>query len=85
MLTVVPRAWLRLLSCLFGRVDARLVHGAIRNVVADVDSWDDRRLDVGFTLRDLRRLRTAAVDQHSDAEAGGTVAGSRTSGDAHGW
>jgi hypothetical protein len=85
MLTVVPRACLRLLSCLFRRADARLVHGAIRNVVIDVDSWDDRRLDVGFTLRDLRRLRTAEVGQHSDAEAGVTVSGSGSSGDAHGW
>jgi hypothetical protein len=66
MLTVLPHACIRLLGSLFRRAEAGLLRGAALNAVIDVASWDAQRLDVGLTLRDLRRLHTARADQQSD-------------------
>jgi hypothetical protein len=67
MLKVVPRACIRLLGFLFRRADVRLTRDALRNAGLDVGSWDTRRLDVGMTLRDLRRLPTAGPVMVGDA------------------
>jgi hypothetical protein len=85
MLTVVPRACVRILGVLFRRADSRLARGAARNVATHVASRDTGRLDVGFTLRDLRGLRTASLDAQWDAidpVGGGERVGS---GDVHAW